>query len=154
MADLEHEHARSRVSYALRTLLGASTVLASPLGAAAAISAGGQMATRSLAYALDRDKLVRDHPLGFIHLASAEFGSSACERPRAGVITDPGRELVSMFSAVADGIAPLMDRIWPRVIAELESGATSYAALVRAEPLAGTLIPQELGGGERSTPAR
>jgi hypothetical protein len=64
---------RSRVTFTIETLLGATAVSLAPLDPATLALAGGVLAARTLKYALDRERVDREHPLGLLYRVRADF---------------------------------------------------------------------------------
>jgi hypothetical protein len=98
LSALDDVLSRGRINFAWSMLLGASTTLAVNFDAGAAVTEAGQVVTRGIRYAFNRDHLIRDHPYGFLYRARNDFGADAA-RPTP-VITDPEREIREWFEMV------------------------------------------------------
>lgn len=100
LADLDDALARSRISYAWKTLMGATAVAASaPVSPVGALAKGGEVAVQPVRYAFDRDRLVRGHPFGLLYRARQAFGGQSLAPPEQP-ITNPEDELKAMFSDI------------------------------------------------------
>jgi len=74
LSDLETALKGSRLRFAWNTMLGASAVvLGGPLSPAAVTAGAGNVVSRRLQYAFNRDRLVQDHPFGLLHQISTDF---------------------------------------------------------------------------------
>jgi hypothetical protein len=93
---------RRRISFAWGMLLGICTTVTADIDAGTAVAGAGQVVTRGIRYAFNRDRLARDHPYGFLYRAKSDF--DAIEARPAPVITDPEQEIRSTFE-VAVGAA-------------------------------------------------
>jgi hypothetical protein len=88
LGDLTTALKRGRINFAVTTLIGATSLSLSPIDPATKTVAGGHLLSRSLRYAFDRDRVVRDHPYGLIYRAQKEFGVPLSKSSPA-VIDDP-----------------------------------------------------------------
>jgi hypothetical protein len=75
LGDMTDALSRSRVLFTLEAVLGATTVSLAPLDPATLAAATGVLAVRTLKYAFDRERVVREHPLGLLFRARGEFGA-------------------------------------------------------------------------------
>jgi len=97
LAALDDVMSRGRISFAWGMLLGASATVAAGVDVGAAIAEGGQVATRGLRYAFNRDRLIREHPYGFLYRARRDFAAGS---PSAPVITNPEQEIKESFEGL------------------------------------------------------
>jgi hypothetical protein len=102
LADLSDELARGRIRFAVRTLLGATAIGLSTATPASASVAGGRIATQSLRYAFDRDRLVREHPFGLLHRVRSQFDTTVAP------LSDPHRPVTDPERYVAETIEKMM----------------------------------------------
>lgn len=101
LANLSDELDRGRISFAVRTLLGATAIGLSSVTPASASVAGGRIATQSLRYAFDRDRLVRDHPFGLLHRIRSQFDTEAPLTSRSHrAVTDPEQWVADTIGAM------------------------------------------------------
>jgi len=102
LASLEALLKEGRVRYLWRTMFGTAAVASTSLPTtAAAAAAVGAVATRSISYVFDRERLVREHPYGYLHQVRSEFGSpGGGVFGRARPITDPEDEMRSFFREI------------------------------------------------------
>jgi len=103
LGDLASNLERNRVSFAIATVLGATSVSLATLDPAGQAVAGGHVLSRSLRYAFDRERLVREHPLGLVHRAQEQFAGPQA-KANAGAITDPESLLEERCVAAALGL--------------------------------------------------
>jgi hypothetical protein len=97
LANLEDVLVRGKIRFTWDMLLGLSATWASS-GAtttAAAVAEAGQIAMRGLRYAFDRDRLIRDHPFGFLHRVGSDICYSTATPNTA--ITNPKLEIQTFF---------------------------------------------------------
>lgn len=99
LGDLEAALKASRISYVWQSIFGASSVVASTEPVTSVLTASAHFATRSLKYAFDRERLVREHPYGFVHSLRQSYGSDegAAMAWRRRPVTDPREELRRLF---------------------------------------------------------
>lgn len=79
--------ARGSISFTTETLVGATAVSLAPIDPATMMVAGGALAARTLKYAFDRDRIVKEHPLGLVYRARQQFGEPST--PTQTVVSDP-----------------------------------------------------------------
>jgi hypothetical protein len=87
IGDLTEALDRNRIGFAMKILFGAISASLTPGDPASVPLAGGLIASRSLRYAFDRERLVNDHPYGLIYRVRREFPPDGEQRDP--VITDP-----------------------------------------------------------------
>jgi hypothetical protein len=103
---LESELQRNKISFAWSNVLGFGGVLATGgHSTATALGGGAELISRSIRYAFDRDALVRDHPLGYLHkvrasfLGNGEAAFGAATMPTGAAVTDLNTLLLKMYLA-------------------------------------------------------
>ncbi|HEX6665520.1 MAG TPA: hypothetical protein VF081_02880 [Solirubrobacterales bacterium] len=95
LGDMASALDRGRLSYFVSTLFGATSLALAPIDPAMNAAAGGALMTRSLKYAFDRDRIVREHPYGLLYRMHQELARPrGAEPPRP--ISDPEEALVSI----------------------------------------------------------
>ncbi len=105
LGELESALRASRIGFAWKAVVGASTVAAiAPLTPAATIGTAGIVTTRLLSYVFDRDKLARDHPLGYIHQIRRGFSGETRDDVLSAQwpISDPIDEMRRFYWLVLD----------------------------------------------------
>jgi hypothetical protein len=98
LAALGEVLSRRRISFGWSMLFGASATVAAGIDTGAAVAEAGQVVTRGLRYAFNRERLIRDHPYGFLYRARRDF--DAIDARPTNVITDPEQEIANSFRAV------------------------------------------------------
>jgi hypothetical protein len=107
LRDLESAMSRGRIRYTVGMLMGTYMLLLGPTAPLASVTAGGQITFQTLAYAFDRERLLRDHPYGLLYAASSSVARHSSDQPRT--IDFPLAALKQLFaSTVAVGI--MMER--------------------------------------------
>jgi hypothetical protein len=97
LGDMTDALRHSRVTFTLDTLLGATAVSLAPLDPATLAVAGGVLAVRTLKYAFDRERVVREHPLGLLYRARRDFGAQT--GAPAPMIDDPHAVLRGLLAS-------------------------------------------------------
>jgi hypothetical protein len=107
LRDLDSAMSRGRIRYAVGMLMGTSTLLLGSTAPLASVTAGGRITSQILAYAFDRERLVREHPYGLLYAAGSSVARHSSDQPRT--VDFPLAALKQLFaSAVAVGI--MMER--------------------------------------------
>lgn len=95
-----------RIRFLWNAVTGITAVSLSPVVAGASVVGGAKLAATSLAYAFDRDRIVREHPFGYLHRLRSEMGTSeASGMPPRLVIADPESELRYLLRRAAAAVA-------------------------------------------------
>jgi hypothetical protein len=97
---------RGKISFVWGMMVGASTTVAAGMEAGAAVAEVGQVVTRGIRYAFNRERLIRDHPYGFLYRANQVFDATS-PRPMA-VITDPEQEIKGYLEVVVGAAVDAM----------------------------------------------
>lgn len=99
LGQLEDVLRRSRIRYAWSMLFGASAVLLGPASTTIAASGGGRIAAKTLDYVFDRERLIRDHPYGLLHVLRSEMDQQDTLR-HPSLIEDPITVTRDIFQGV------------------------------------------------------
>jgi hypothetical protein len=101
VADLERALSQRRISYVWQALLAAGTTVTAPVTPGVATYGAGKFVTHSLAYAFDRQRLVSEHPFGFLLEAGRTFRAEAppWDALPGATITDPKSEMRRLWQA-------------------------------------------------------
>ncbi|MDQ3673795.1 MAG: hypothetical protein M3365_05410 [Gemmatimonadota bacterium] len=120
LADLEDALKEGRIRFIWNCVVSASAVASGPVTPTVAASGAAQLSTRSLEYAFDRQRLVRDHPYGYLHLLSDSFRPKSSAAPISGrpvpppVITDPTEALRDLMRVIIRAyVGSLLDQQKP-----------------------------------------
>jgi hypothetical protein len=100
LGDLESALDAGRIRFFLRSLVGATAVSLGPVDPVKAVEGGATIMGQTLNYAFSREKLIREHPFGYLHQVSNEFSTSARESdsPLLSVgLENPEERLRQMF---------------------------------------------------------
>lgn len=100
LGDLESCLRGGRIQYFWKALFGASALLAAPLAPAAAVEGAGRMASQTLSYAFDREKLLREHPFGYLHQLRSTFETQERLMAPGAAITDPAQQMRDVWQSV------------------------------------------------------
>jgi len=100
LADLETAMRANKLKFMVNALAGASGLAFGPVAPAVAAKGGVQIATQALSYAFDRDRLVREHPYGYLYRAREAFGGAEDSFRRLDVVNHPVAEIHSLLRAV------------------------------------------------------
>ena len=125
LSDLDALLKAGRVQYFFRAMFTASTIVATAATPAAAVAGAGEVASRSIAYAFDRERLIREHPYGYLHHLHA-------------FARDESREHQHRFP-----MRPIENP--PQELRELLKGAISAGAEITERNVFGIPLPPEPG---------
>lgn len=104
VADLERALSEHRITYLWRTLTAGAAVASAPVAPSVAVSGAATFVTHSLAYAFNRQRLINEHPLGYLPQLRRAFGSRPVPSPNhlaALTIRDPAAETKDLWARVA-----------------------------------------------------
>lgn len=120
LGDLEDALKEGRIRFFWKCLVSASAVASSPVTPTVAVSGAARFSTRSLEYAFDRRRLVREHPYGYLHSLNESFAPASSADPVRGgqvpaeVITDPSESLRDLMRVTVRAyIGSLLDQREP-----------------------------------------
>ncbi len=110
LGDLEAVMKEGRLSFAVKSLVGATALSLAPIAPVRAAESGAHLVGQTVAYRFSRDKLVREHPFGLLHNMRRELHVE----PAVGV-----RNLVSaiedadaFFVSAIQASPTLLDQFW------------------------------------------
>lgn len=107
LGDLESVMKESKISFFIKSAVGASAVVLAPVEPIKAVEKGAELAAQSLNYSFSRDKLVREHPFGYLYRLGTELHA---EPARATVeliesaSSDPRASLTELFLRQEPGV--------------------------------------------------
>jgi hypothetical protein len=110
LARLEDALKESRISFVLRSLVGATTLAVGTISPTYAVQNGAQLVGQTISYRFSRKTLVNEHPLGYLHTVSEQFATPksplperlrmAFERPTQVFIGTVSKNAREFFDAV------------------------------------------------------
>ncbi|HEX6205841.1 MAG TPA: hypothetical protein VFZ29_08560 [Solirubrobacterales bacterium] len=113
LGELEEVLKQGNVQFLVRSLLGATAIALSPIDPVRAVDGGAKIVGQTINYSFSREKIVREHPFGYLHQVSKAFESSentSSVRALEEAIEDPEKKVREMF--VRDlRDSPLLDEI-------------------------------------------
>lgn len=75
LGDLETAMRESRLTFVLRSLVGAAALTLGPVKPVTAAEEGAQLIGRTISYRFSRKRLVQEHPYGYLYKVRKEFGT-------------------------------------------------------------------------------
>lgn len=101
LADLEAVLKEARITFFLKSLVGASAISLAPVRPEKAVAGGATLLAESLDYSFSRSRLVREHPYGYLHQVSSEIGSpgkasTSARHELSEAVKDPRAALFEM----------------------------------------------------------
>jgi hypothetical protein len=113
LGELEAVLKEGKIKFFLRSLMGATAITLSPIDPVKAVEGGALLVGQTINYSFSREKLLREHPFGYLHQVSSGFGASGspvATRSLTDVIDDPEQRIREIFiNELTD--APALDRI-------------------------------------------
>jgi hypothetical protein len=74
LGTLEDRLKESRIKFLTRSIFGAAALAITPLSVPTALEGGARLGAQSINYRFSRDRLLEEHPYGYLHrLSSADF---------------------------------------------------------------------------------
>lgn len=73
LGDLEEVLKEGQIRFFIKSLLGATAIALAPVEPVKAVEGGATLMGQTLNYSFSRQKLIREHPFGFLHQVSSEL---------------------------------------------------------------------------------
>lgn len=113
LSELEEVLKEGKIRFLIRSLMGATAITLTPVDPVRAVEGGAMIMGQTIDYSFSREKVVREHPFGYLHQVSEAFGAGTKHQSKQSlerVIKDPEKQVREIFlSEMRDG--PLLDRI-------------------------------------------
>jgi hypothetical protein len=100
LGDLEAALSEGRIRFFVRSLMGATAITLGPVDPTKAVEGGATIMGQTIDYAFSREKLVREHPFGYLHQVSTELsaqGKDPAARLVESAVEDPEERVREMF---------------------------------------------------------
>jgi len=118
LGDLETVLQEGKIRFLIKSLLGATAVTMAPVEPTRAVEGTATLIGQSIDYSFSRNKLVQEHPFGYLHQVSKDFNvtDAALPSPRQMDMSpyDPLQEIRALFRQEFEKgrQGAIMDRLW------------------------------------------
>jgi len=100
LGDLEEVLTEGKIRFFVRSLVGATALTLAPVNPVKAVEGSATLMGQTIDYAFSRERLVREHPFGYLHQVSAGLGGKDVKptaRALESIIEDPEDRVREIF---------------------------------------------------------
>lgn len=100
LGELEDALSQGKIRFFLRSVMGATALSLAPIKPVKAVEGGVTLVGQTIEYSFSREKLIQEHPFGYLHQVSKTFGvdeMAMATRALEDVVDDPENQVLEIF---------------------------------------------------------
>jgi hypothetical protein len=101
LGDLERALTAGKIHFLIRSLMGATAITLGSINPVRAVEGGAILTGQTISYSFSREKMLQEHPFGYLQLVSTDLSAGASRRDGGreleSAVDDPAGQIRSMF---------------------------------------------------------